>query len=163
MNNLFYKMMVNEEKDTIFINLTDEKYKNVIAKVGHIEYDDNFELTFDMELPAGYEKYYDDEKFINLIQNAVFDIVASSVQTYWDTANNMLQAIEKRLEVIMQPYNIKKTKPYVDLFLEKGYIISEENNNLVALNTETNKKYYFNKVDDFNFLKNEINPSKIII
>ena len=62
MKETFYKMMINTEKDTIFIQLKDEKYQNVLAKVGHLEYNDDNELEFDMELPKGCEKFYDDDK-----------------------------------------------------------------------------------------------------
>lgn len=165
MNKPFYKMMINDEKNTIFINLTDEKYKNVLAKVGNIEYDKNTDLVFDMELPQGYEKYYDDEKFTNLIQNAVFDIVATSVKTYWNEAETMvLKQIEDRLQKLLKTYDRSNRElSYLDSFAQKGYMIMEnDNNELIAINVESKKQYNFNNEDDFLFLRKEIGCGSII-
>ena len=85
-----YKYAMNDETNVIFIELEDEKYKGVIAKAGHIQYNQSNELEFDMELPEGKESYYDDEYFIEQIQNAVFDIVAKAVNSYWNQNNHTL-------------------------------------------------------------------------
>ena len=33
-----YKFMMNDETNNLFIQFDDEKYKSVLAKVGHIQY-----------------------------------------------------------------------------------------------------------------------------
>lgn len=174
MEETFYKMMINTEKDTIFIQLKDEKYQNVLAKVGHLEYNDDNELEFDMELPKGCEKFYDDETFINLIQNAVYDIVATSVKTYWNEAETkVLKDIETQLTKLFAPYNIDKgDRTYLDLFAEQGYIVSmnddeqdeEHYGKLMTTNPlKDDKIYYFDNKDDFGFLKQLIGGSSLVI
>lgn len=164
----FYKIMINTEKDTIFIQLKDERYKNVLAKVGHIEYDENNEIVFDMELPQGFEKYYNDDIFTNYIQNAVYDIVATSVQSYWQEAEMVvLKSIEEKLADLLKPFNIETNgKAYLELFAEKGYAImenTEDNNRLMAIKANEDKQYYFDNKEDFAFLKSEIGGSLLIV
>lgn len=167
-NEPFYKIMINTEKDTIFIQLKDERYKDVLAKVGHIQYDENNEIEFDMELPQGFEKYYDDNVFTNYIQNAVYDIVATSVQSYWKEAEMVvLKTIEERLVELFKSFNIETNgKAYLELFAEKGYAVMEnvdDNNRLMAIKTNDDKQYYFDNKEDFAFLKSEIGGSGLII
>ena len=101
-----YKYAMNDETNVIFIELEDEKYKGVIAKAGHIQYNQSNELEFDMELPEGKESYYDDEYFIEQIQNAVFDIVAKAVNSYWNEAERaILTDLESKVKKATSQYN----------------------------------------------------------
>jgi hypothetical protein len=166
-NNSSYNMMINNDKDTIFIQLKDEKYKEVIAKVSHIEWNENNELEFELELPKGKESYYNDEVFCNNVQQAVGDIVAKSVNTYWNEAEKaILTDLEEKINKVMAKYDIKlpEGKSYIDAFAEKGYVISEDDDNkLVAIKPTTEEIYHFDNQMDLSFLRQEITGSKLIL
>ena len=162
-----YKIMINTEKDTIFIQLKDEKYKDVIAKVCNIEWNEQGEVEFDMEVPEGKEAYYNDNDFCLNIQNAVGDIVAKSVNTFWNEAEKtILNDLESKINEVMKPYNIKLEdgKSYIEMFGDKGYVISEDDDNrLIAIKPTTEEIYHFDDKDDLYFLKKEITGSALIL
>jgi hypothetical protein len=163
----FYKIMMNTDKDTIFYQLKDERYQHILAKVGNIEYNKDEELEFDLELPEGMEKYYDDDTFTTLIQNAVFDSVATSVKAYWTEAEKeVLKTLEERLTEMFSKYDIELNgKTYLDALAEKGYIVVEDTDNdlrLMAVKMPEEKKYYFDDQDDFAFIKKELSGSALI-
>ena len=162
-----YKYAMNDETNVIFIELEDEKYKGVIAKAGHIQYNQSNEL--DMELPEGKESYYDDEYFIEQIQNAVFDIVAKAVNSYWNEAERaILTDLESKVKKAMSQYNIKleEGKSFIEMFGEKGYVITEDENDndrLMAVNPTNEETYYFDVKDDLSYLRNIITGGKLIL
>lgn len=164
-----YKFAMNDETNVIFIELEDEKYKGVIAKAGHIQYNQSNELEFDMELPEGKESYYDDEYFIEQIQNAVFDIVAKAVNSYWNEAEQaILTDLESKVKKAMSQYNIKleEGKSFIEMFGEKGYVITEDENDndrLMAVNPTNEETYYFDVKDDLSYLRNIITGGKLIL
>lgn len=162
-----YKIMINTEKDTVFIQLKDEQYKDVIAKVGNIEWNDKGEVEFDMEVPEGKESYYDDENFCNNIQLAIGDIVAKSVNTFWNEAEkSILNDLDSKINDVMKPYNISLPdgKSYIEAFGEKGYVISEDDDNrLIAIKPTTEEIYHFDNAEDLSFLKREITGSLLIL
>ena len=162
-----YKIMINTEQDTVFIQLKDEKYKEVIAKVGHIEWNDNGEVEFDMEVPAGQEKFYEDDDFCMAIQQAVGDIVAKSVNTFWNEAEkSILNDLDSKVSHVMIPYNIKLEdgKSYIEVFGEKGFVISEDDDDrLIAIKPTTEEIYHFDDEDDFAFLRKEVFGSLLIL
>lgn len=163
----FYKIMMNTDKNTIFYQLKDERYQHILAKVGNLGYDENEQLEFDLELPEGMEKYYDDDTFTTLIQNAVYDSVATSVQAYWSEAEKeVLKTIEERLVEMFSKYNIDLGgKTYLELLAEKGYMVVEDTDNdlrLMAVKMPEEKKYYFDDQDDFAFIKKELSGSALI-
>ena len=162
-----YKIMINSEQDTIFIQSKDEKYKEVIAKVGHIELNDLGEIEFDMELPSGQEQYYEDDAFCNFIQQTVGDIVAKSVNTFWNNAEReILTDLESKVSKVMLPYNIQlpENKSYIESFGDKGFVISEDDNEkLIAIKPTTEEIYHFDDEDDFAFLRKEVFGSLLIL
>lgn len=162
-----YKIMINNDQDTIFIQSKEEKYKEVIAKVGHIEINDDGEIEFDMELPAGQEQYYDDDEFCNFIQLTVGDIVSQSVNTFWNNAEReILTDLESKVSKVMLPYNIKlpENKSYIEMFGDKGFVISEDDDNrLLAIKPTTEEIYRFDEEDDFAFLRKEVFDSMLIL
>lgn len=162
-----YKIMINTEQDTVFIQLKDEKFRDVIAKVGHIEWNDKGEVEFDMEVPSGKESFYDNEEFCINIQNAVGDIVAKSVNTFWNDAEKaILNDLDSKINEVMSSYNITlpEGKSYIEVFAEKGYVISEDDNNkLIAIKPITEEIYHFDNPDDLSFLKREITGSLLIL
>lgn len=162
-----YRIMINTEQDTVFIQLKDEKYKEVIAKVGHIEWNDKGEVEFDMEVPAGQEKYYEDDEFCSNIQMAVGDIVAKSVNTFWNDAEKaILNDLDSKVARVMTPYKIDlpEGKSYIEVFGEKGFVISEDDDDkLIAIKPTTEEIYHFDDEDDFAFLRKEVFGSLLIL
>ena len=164
-----YKFFMNDETNVIFIELEDEKYKGVIAKAGHIQYNDNGEIEFDMELPEGKESFYDDENFIENIQAAVFDIVAKAVNSYWNEASQaILTDLESKVRKAMAHYKIElpEGKTFLELFGEKGYVVNEDENDsnrLVAIKMGEEEIYHFDVPDDLSALRNIITGGKLIL
>lgn len=162
-----YKIMINTEQDTIFIQSKDEKYKDDIAKVGHIEWNEEGEIEFDMEVPAGQEHLYEDEEFCSFIQQTVGDIVAKSVNTFWnDAEKQILNDLDSKVARVMSPYSIKlpEDKSYIEVFGEKGFVISEDDEDkLIAIKPTTEEIYHFDDEDDFAFLRKEVFGSLLIL
>ena len=162
-----YKIMINNDTDTIFIQLTDEKYKKYVAKVGHIEWTENNDIDFDMEVPEGNEFLYEDDDFCTEIQKVVGDIVAKSVNTYWNEAEKqILTDLNSKVEKVMSQFNIKLEdgKSMIETFADKGYVISEDDKNRVtAIKPETEEIYHFDNRDDLQFLRQEITGSKLFL
>jgi len=161
-----YKFALNDDTNVVFIELEDEKYKGVIAKAGHIQYNNEGELEFDMELPEGKESYYDDENFISQIQGAVFDIVAKAVNSYWNEAERaILSDLEAKTRKAMSQYKIKleEGKSMLEMFGEKGYVIAEDDDDrLRAVNPQTEDTLYFDTPEDLSKLRNIITGGKLI-
>ena len=66
----------------------------------------------------------------------------------------------------MKPYNIKLEdgKSYIEMFGDKGYVISEDDDNrLIAIKPTTEEIYHFDDKDDLYFLKKEITGSALIL
>ena len=164
-----YKFAMNDETNVIFIELNDEKYKGVIAKAGHIQYNKDGELEFDMELPEGKESFYDDENFIEKIQSSVFDIVAKAVNSYWNEAERaILTDLESKVKKAMSQYNIQldEGKSFIEAFGEKGYVISEDeddNDRLVAIKATTEEILHFDVPEELSQLRNIITGGKLIL
>lgn len=161
-----YKFALNDDTNVVFIELEDEKYKGVIAKAGHIQYNNDGELEFDMELPEGKESFYDDENFISQIQGAVFDIVAKAVNSYWNEAERaILSDLEAKTRKAMSQYKIKleEGKSMLEMFGEKGYVIAEDDDDrLRAVNPQTEDTLYFDTQEDLSKLRNIITGGKLI-
>lgn len=161
-----YKFALNDDTNVVFIELEDEKYKGVIAKAGHIQYNNDGELEFDMELPEGKESYYDDEDFISQIQGAVFDIVAKAVNSYWNEAEKaILTDLESKTRKAMAQYkiNIEEGKSMLEMFGEKGYVIAEDDDDrLRAVNPQTEDTLYFDNPEDLSRLRNIVTGGKLI-
>lgn len=164
-----YKFMMNDETNNLFIQFDDEKYKSVLAKVGHIQYNEQGEIEFDMELPEGKESFYDDENFIENIQSAVFDIVAKSVNSYWNEATQaILTDLESKVRKALNQYKIElpEDKTFLEILGEKGYIVNEDendNNRLVAINHDKNIIYHFDTQDDLSMIRNVITGGHLIL
>ena len=122
-----------------------------------------------MELPKGKESYYDDEEFIGQIQSAVFDIVAKAVNSYWNEAEKaILTDLESKVKKAMAHYNIQleEGKSFIESFGEKGYVISEDeddNDRLVAIKATTEEVLHFDVQEELSTLRNILTGGKLIL
>ena len=122
-----------------------------------------------MELPEGKESFYDDESFIENIQSAVFDIVAKSVNSYWNEATQaILTDLESKVRKALNQYKIElpEGKTFLEILGEKGYIVNEDendNNRLVAINHDKNIIYHFDTQDDLSMIRNVITGGHLIL
>ena len=77
-----------------------------------------------------------------------------------------LKMLEERVIKAYEPYGYKpdEGKSFIQMFGEKGYVISlDEDDNLLAMKVENGKTYYFNKVEQLSFLKKELSGKGIIL
>ena len=68
----------------------------------------------------------------------------------------------------MSQYNIKleEGKSFIEMFGEKGYVITEDENDndrLMAVNPQNEESYYFDVKDDLSYLRNIITGGKLIL
>ena len=154
-----YKILINDEKDTILIQLEDKEFEKVIAKVGNIGFNSNKELEFDMELPKGMESYYESESFCN--------IVLKSVNYEWSAAEKaVLLDLESKVRQAFKPYNLEpeENSSFIEMFGKKGYVISEDDDDrLTAIKIKNNKTYYFDMPEQLAFLKKELTGTGLIL
>lgn len=162
-----YKILINDEKDTILIQLEDKEFEKVIAKVGNIGFNSNKELEFDMELPKGMESYYESESFCNKIKEVVGDIVLKSVNYEWSAAEKaVLLDLESKVRQAFKPYNLEpeENSSFIEMFGKKGYVISEDDDDrLTAIKIKNNKTYYFDMPEQLAFLKKELTGTGLIL
>jgi len=162
-----YNIAINDEKDTIIVQLLDEPFKGMIAKIGNIAWTEKGEAEFDMELPESKVEYYKNEDFCDAIQEIVGDIIRKSVNMVWsDSATAILMDLNDKVTEAFKPYNYTAPEgtSFIELFGKKGYVISEDDeDNLIAVNIENNKTYYFKNAEQLAFLKKEVSGSGIIL
>lgn len=162
-----YKILINDDKNTIIIQLEDKEFSQVIAKVGNIAFNANKELEFDMELPKGMESYYDSDSFCEKIQEVVGDIVMKSVNYEWSTAEKaVLMDLESKVRQAFKPYNFEpeENSSFIEMFGKKGFVISEDDNDrLTAKKIKDNKTYYFDMPEQLAYLKKELTGKGIIL
>lgn len=162
-----YKFFINDDKNTVLITLNDEKYKTVVAKVGHIAKNDNDEIEFDMELPENCKEYYEDAEFTEQISLAVGDIVTKAINQVWsENVQEVLSLLENKTLEYFTKYNYipPEGETFISLFGKKGFVISEDDDGrLTAINLKNNKTYYFDDNKQLGYLKKVITGSEIIV
>ena len=162
-----YKYISKDNETNSFI-IEIEGYEGVYVKIEDIQFDPKTnEPTFQIQLPQDKTEYFDNEKFINNVQDAVGDVIVQATRaTYNEAMNNALKMLEKRVIKAYEPYGYKpdEGKSFIQMFGEKGYVISlDEDDNLLAMKVENGKTYYFNKVEQLSFLKKELSGKGIIL
>ena len=67
----------------------------------------------------------------------------------------------KRVRKVFKP---EEGKSFIQMFGEKGYVISmDENDRLLAMKVENGKTYYFDMNEQLSFLKKELTGKGIIL
>ena len=162
-----YNIAINDEKDTIIVQLLDEPFKGTIAKIGNIAWNEQGEAEFDMELPESKVELYKNDDFCNIIQDVVGDIIRKSVNMVWsESAKAVLTDLNDRVAEAFKPYKYSAPEgsSFIEMFGQKGYVISEDDEDrLTAVNLSNNKTYYFDNAEQLAFLKKEISGSGIIL
>ena len=162
-----YKMMINDEKNTIIVVFGEEPYTDVVVKIGNIAHNEKNEVEFEMELPETMAHYYKDENFTNLVAEVVGDIVRKAIRQAWnDNVQEVLSDLEARLLEAFKTYKYKpkEGESFVSMFAKKGYVVSVETDTekLIATNLRSKKVYYFDNPKQLAYLKKQISGSGII-
>ena len=77
-----------------------------------------------------------------------------------------LSMLEERVMKAYEPYGFKpeEGKTFIEMFGEKGYVISlDDNDRLLAMKVENGKTYYFDMTEQLSFLKKELTGKGIIL
>ena len=154
------------ESNSFIIELDD--YKGVYVKIEDIRFDEKTgEPTFQIQLPEGMTEYFKNEAFIEAVQDAVGDVIVKATRATWDEATaKSLSILEERVIKAYEPYGFKpeEGKSFIQMFGEKGYVISlDENDRLLAMKVENGKTYYFDMNEQLSFLKKELTGKGIIL
>jgi hypothetical protein len=154
------------ESNSFIIELDD--YKGVYVKIEDIRFDEKTgEPTFQIQLPEGMTEYFKNEAFIEAVQDAVGDVIVKATRATWDEATaKALSILEERVIKAYEPYGFKpeEGKSFIQMFGEKGYVISlDENDRLLAMKVENGKTYYFDMNEQLSFLKKELTGKGIIL
>lgn len=154
------------EGNSFVIELDD--YKGVYVKIEDIQFDpETNEPTFQLQLPEGKTEYFQDEKFIEAVQDAVGDVIVKATRATWDESMvKALQMLEEKVIKVYEPYGFKpeEGKSFIQMFGEKGYVISlDDNDRLCAMKVENGKTYYFDIPEQLSFLKKELTGKGIIL
>lgn len=162
-----YDMVVNEDKDTFLIRINEAEYQNIVIKVGNLAFDENNSVEFDMELPEGHTELYDNEEFCNNVSEIVGDILKKAVNMFWGgCTEEAMTALEEKAKKAFENENVQLPdgKSFLQTFGEKGYVFMEEDDETVSVvHIKSGKKYYLDKPEQMNFIKNEIFGSGIIL
>jgi len=155
-----------EDKNSFVIEI--EGYEGVYVKIEDLKFDEQTnEPTFQIQLPVGKTDYFNDEKFIEAVQEAVGDVIVTATRATWDEATmKALGMLEERVVKAFEPYGFKpdEGKSFIQMFGEKGYIVSlDDNDRLLAMNVENKKTYYFDMTEQLSFLKKELTGKGIIL
>lgn len=154
------------EGNAFVIELDD--YKGVYVKIEDIQFDpETNEPTFQLQLPEGKTEYFQDEKFIDAVQEAVGDVIVKATRATWDESMvKALEMLEEKVVKVYEPYGFKpeEGKSFIQMFGEKGYVISlDDNDRLCAMKVENGKTYYFDMPEQLSFLKKELTGKGIIL
>lgn len=162
-----YKYIATDEKSNTFI-IELEDYKGVYVKVEDLKFDEETnEPTFQIQLPEDKVEYFKNDEFIEAVQDAVGDVIVQATRATWDEATmKAISMLEERVQKAYEPYGWKpdEGKSFIQMFGEKGYLISiDDNDRLLATNIENKKTYYFDMNEQLSFLKKEISGKGIIL
>lgn len=162
-----YKYISKDDEGNSFIIELDD-YKGVYVKIEDIQFDpETNEPTFQIQLPEGMTEYFKNEAFIDAVQDAVGDVIVKATRATWDESMaKALQMLEEKVVKAYEPYGFKpeKGKSFIQMFGEKGYVISmDENDRLLAMKVENGKTYYFDMNEQLSFLKKELTGKGIIL
>lgn len=162
-----YKTFMNPETTCLFLNIEEEQYKDVWAKIANINLTENQEVEFDFELPDQFKKFETDDDYTSKVGDAVGDILEQSIKLAWgDAEKAVLSEFEQRARDALKVYNIQisDNSSIIEMFGEKGYVISEDDDcRLIAIKSDTNAHYYFDRAEELAFLKKEITGTTIIL
>ena len=162
-----YRYVSKDDEGNSFIIELDD-YKGVYVKIEDIRFDEKTgEPTFQIQLPEGMTEYFKNEAFIEAVQDAVGDVIVKATRVTWDEATaKALSILEERVIKAYEPYGFKpeEGKSFIQMFGEKGYVISlDENDRLLAMKVENGKTYYFDMNEQLSFLKKELTGKGIIL
>ena len=162
-----YKYIAKDNETNSFI-IEIEGYEGVYVKIEDIRFDEKTnEPTFEIQLPEGKTEYFQNEEFIESVQDAVGDVIVQATRATWnESMMGALQMLEERVIKAYEPYGFKpdEDKSFIQMFGEKGYVNSlDENDRLLAMKVENGKTYYFDMVEQLSFLKKELTGKGIIL
>ena len=156
------------EEDTNSFVIEIEGYEGVYVKIEDLKFDEETnEPTFQIQLPVGKTEYFQNEQFIEAVQDAVGDVIVTATRATWNEATmKALEMLEEKVVKVFAPYNVKpdEGKSFIQMFGEKGYIVSmDEKDRLLAMNVENKKTYYFDMPEQLSFLKKAITGKGLIL
>ena len=162
-----YKYVSAQTEGNSFVIELDD-YKGVYVKIEDIQFDpETNEPTFQLQLPEGKTEYFQDEKFIDAVQEAVGDVIVKATRATWDESMaKALEMLEEKVKEVYAPYGFKpeEGKSFIQMFGEKGYVVSlDDNDRLCAMKVENGKTYYFDMPEQLSFLKKELTGKGIIL
>lgn len=162
-----YKYIAKDNDSNSFI-IELEDYKEVYVKIEDIRFDEETgEPTFELQLPEGKTEYFQNEEFIEKVQDAVGDVIVQATRATWnESMANALSMLEERVTKAYEPYGFKpeEGKTFIQMFGEKGYVVSlDDNDRLCAMKVENGKTYYFDMNEQLSFLKKELTGKGIIL
>lgn len=162
-----YKYISREQDGNSFI-IEIEGYEGVYVKVEDIEFNaEDGVPEFNIELPEDKKEYFSNEEFIEKVQDAVGDVIVKATRATWDESlKNAMNMLEERVRKAFEPYGYKpdEGKTFIEMFGEKGYVISlDDQDKLLAMKVENGKTYYFDMTEQLSFLKKELSGKGIIL
>lgn len=151
------------QDENLLITIIDTKYKGVVAKVVDLKFEENGEPTFELELPSTKTHLFDDEDFINNIQEIVGDIIRKSVDFIWNTQEELIEINEQMLELLkLKNISVSTDITEIERMMLKGFLLRKEDNNLYAVDMSENKEYDLANDDDFEFIRQKIYSNIIL-
>lgn len=162
-----YKYIATEKETNSFI-IEIEGFEGVYVKIEDIKFDEETnEPTFQIQLPEDKTEYFKNDAFIEAVQDAVGDVIVKATRATWDEATaKALSMLEERVQKVYEPYGFKpdEGKSFIQMFGEKGYVVSvDDEDKLIAVNVENKKTYYFDMKEQLSFLKKELTGKGIIL
>lgn len=162
-----YETFMTDESDCIFVKFPEnEKYKNLVVKVGHIQFNEDFSVEFDLDFSDGNKAHEDDTYLTEQVQGVVGDIMEKAFKSVVaDTNLEFMLDLEKRASEALSKYIFDlKGKSFLETFSEKGYIVTEdEDDRLVLSKVGGDEIYYFDKDSDLSLIRNILTGGVLIL
>lgn len=157
----------NIKSDTIIIQITEEgKYKDAIVGIDNIGFDNDNILRYEMSLDKKCSDLFNDDTFKDEIGIIVGEMVKQTVSEMQKTQDQMIR-IETKVGELLKEKNITRDekKLLIEIFSEKGYLLTEKDGKIIAvkIDVQNPKEYDLWNEEDFNIVKKDVFPSKLIV
>lgn len=144
----FYNCIQMKKDKSILINLTDPKYNKMMIKVVKWDITDEGDLTFDFRLSSKEleDKYKNDEKFLDLVGQAMGDIISKAYKQAVDMIIENEEREQKILDceeqfrkmLLDKGLEVPADKLSLEYAAEQNALIGmNDMNQLFAMNLET--------------------------
>lgn len=146
-------------EDFIITVLEEGDYYGIPVKITGLKFDETGSVEFEIELPEKAKELFNDDKFKDLIERMVGDSVQKATSSLFNAQKDLME-IEEKVSKILKDKNVKydENKAMIEIFAEKQYLLTKDEDKIIAINLKTGEKYDIEDDESFNKLRKIIFP-----